>query len=181
MSDSEDRVLVARCLDGDPDAFGVLVDRYYRLLYNVSLRMAGSPDDAADITQTVFLKAFEKLSTFDPQYKFFSWIYRITMNETLNLLQRRRPAESVEEGLVITWRTPEDEWAREQLAEQVQRALMELSINSRQVIVLRHFANLTYRDMSVVLGVPEKTVKSRLFTARRLLEDVLVRMRVALA
>ncbi len=173
MSGTDDRSLVKACLDGDPEAFELLVDRHGRVLYNTALRMVGDPEDARDITQTAFVKAWEKLDTYDPRFKFFSWIYRITLNESLNWIKRRRPQEEPSPNLPARGPAPDDGVHADQTSALIQAALNCLSADYRAVIVLRHFQDLSYSDMSVLLDIPEKTVKSRLFTARRQLCDLL--------
>ena len=86
----EDAALVRQTLAGDSDAFGVLVTRYQRVLYTVAFRMLGNAEDARDVTQDAFVKAYQRLSTFDPSYRFFSWMYRILVNECLNTVRSRR-------------------------------------------------------------------------------------------
>jgi RNA polymerase sigma-70 factor, ECF subfamily len=171
--DSEDDVaLTSRCLRGDSQAFEPLVKKYERVVFNVALRMVGNYEDARDIAQTTFVKAYEHLGTYDPQYRFFSWIYRIMRNECLNLLQRRKPLMPLDPSLVSPENPQRDASARE-LSERVQVALMKLPPDYREVVILRHFGELTYQEMSAQLNVPEKTVKSRLYTARQRLGDLL--------
>ncbi len=163
--DEQDRALVRRCLDGEREAAGGLLDRYERRLFNVALRMLGNVQDAEDVTQTVFCNAFVSLASYDPQYRFFSWIYRMTVNESLNQLKRRRPMVGLDEHPGIPARGIATDVALES-EELVDKALMELRPDDRAVVVLRHFASLTYEEIAGVLEVPVKTVKSRLFTAR---------------
>src|SRR5213592_4881860 len=100
-TDEQDRALVERYLENHGAAAGALVDRYQQRLFNVALRMLGNVQDAEDVTQTVFLNAFHRLRTYDPRYKFFSWIYRMTVNESLNMLKRRKPTVPLEDDLDI--------------------------------------------------------------------------------
>jgi RNA polymerase sigma-70 factor (ECF subfamily) len=179
VEDPEDDLL-DRCLKGDGGAFGQLIDRYQRVLFNVSLRMVGNREDARDITQTVFLKAYENLGKFDRRHRFFSWVYRIMINESLNHLNRVRRTEPLDERLESRERGPEEECARGRLSDSIQSALQELTPDYRQVIVLRHFVQLSYHEMSDVLDVPEKTVKSRLHTARQLLGGIFSERGIAL-
>ena len=86
-ADEQDRALVKRCLEGHRDAAGGLVDRYQQRLFNVALRMLDNVQDAEDVTQTVFLNAFLMLRTYDPRYRFFSWIYRMTVNDVIERAQ----------------------------------------------------------------------------------------------
>ena len=178
--EEQEAALLDRCLEGDGGAFGKLIDRYQRVLFNVSLRMVGNREDALDITQTVFLKAYQAMGTFDRRHKFFSWIYRIMMNETLNHLSKNKRTEPLDEAFPSEGKGPEEECSRNRLRETIQTALLELSTDYRQVIVLRHYGELSYEEMSGVLHVPEKTVKSRLHTARRLLGDILSRHGISL-
>ena len=175
MTSEDDSRLVRECLEGNTRAFEVLVDRYYSVLFNVAYRMVGHAEDAKDIVQTTFLKAYEKLGTYDPQYRVFSWIYRIMLNESLNLRARRKPQVQVSEALLSPSRTPEEEEERRQLGATVQAALQQLPEEQRQVLVLRHFADLSYREMSWVLEIPEKKVKSRLYSARQQMGAILLR------
>ena len=80
MTERSDEECVRQCLGGDRKAFDALVERHHRTVYNVALRMMRDPDEAADITQSVFVKVYEKLGSFDERYKFFSWLYRIAVN-----------------------------------------------------------------------------------------------------
>ncbi len=178
--EDEEAALLDRCLGGDGGAFGQLIDRYQRVLFNVSLRMVGNREDALDITQTVFLKAYENLGTFDRRHKFFSWVYRIMINESLSHRSRARRNEPLDESLPSGARGPDEECSQNLLRESVQEALLELSPAYWKVIVLRHFAQLSYEEMSEVLEVPEKTVKSRLHTARQLLGGIFYKHGISL-
>lgn len=163
-TDEQDRALVARYLENDRDAAGALVDRYQQRLFNVALRMLGNVQDAEDVTQTVFLNAFLKLGTYDPRFKFFSWIYRMTVNESLNMLKGRKPAMPLDDDLDIL--APGAEGDRAEAEDRVGRALMSLKPDDRAVVVLRHFVSFSYQEIAAVLEIPVQTVKSRLFTAR---------------
>lgn len=169
MTEQDDLKLVRRCCRGDAGAFGQLVNKYQKLVFNVALRMLGDRLDAEDVTQTVFVKAFEKIDTFNPDYKFFSWIYRMVVNESLNALNQRKSVRELDEHLVSAEKNPEDQYRDRELGERIQMGLMDLQIEHRVMIVLRHFEELTYKEIGFILDIPEKKVKSRLFTARRLL------------
>ncbi|HAL56930.1 MAG TPA: RNA polymerase sigma factor RpoE [Bacteroidetes bacterium] len=171
----DDAVLVQRFLRGDQGAFEALLDRYQKPIFNAALRITNNSDDAADITQVVFIKAYEKLQSYNSKYKFFSWLYRIAINESLNYLQGRRQLEQIDDELPSSDQTPEQSIDREEIQEQIEAALLELSLDYRIAIVLCHLQGLSYREAGYVLDVPEKTVKSRLFTARKLMKDILLR------
>ena len=170
--DGADLAAVRRCLDGDRAAFEELVLRYQRPLFNVALRLLGRYDEASDATQNAFVKAYGHLETFDATQRFFSWIYRILRNECLNALRGQRPFEPLSDGVLgAAWPTDAIEDVERQRA--VQRAVMSLDIDYREVIALRHFADMSYEDIATTLGIPSKTVKSRLYTARQRLAESL--------
>src|SRR5262249_32413817 len=98
----EDNALVRKCRNGEPAAFEPLVRRYERQLFNLAYRMLGQYEEAADATQTAFVKAYQHLETFDTNQRFFSWIYRILKNECLNVLRDRRPTEQLPSELRAT-------------------------------------------------------------------------------
>lgn len=168
-------MLVAACLAGDRNAFGQLVDAYQGKLYNAAYRITGSSADAMDATQGAFVKAYENLHTFDPSRRFFSWIYRIALNEALNILDRRRSVAPLEEEeLPGALSDPEEACQEAEDGRCIHRALLHLTADQRTVLVLRHFQGLSYHEIGEVLGIDEKTVKSRLFTARHSLRAALV-------
>ncbi len=138
------------------------MDRYHRQLFNVALRLLDNAQDAEDVTQTVFFNAFEKLRTFDPRYRFFSWIYRMTVNESLNVLKRRKRIVTLED-IPAPGAAPDH---ATEVEDRVTQALMGLKPDDRAVVVLRHFVAFSYQEIADVLEIPVKTVKSRLFTAR---------------
>ena len=172
MHDDEDRALVRQYLDGDRRAAGSLVDRYQKTVFNIALRMLGNVQDAEDVTQTVFGNAFDAMDSYDPKYRFFSWIYRMTVNESLNQLKRRKKMITLDERSDVPARgIPTDNAVEAE--DLVRTALKDLTPDDRAIVVLQHFRSLSYTEIAEVLGIPVITVKSRLFTARE-------RMRLAL-
>ena len=177
MVDTDDAAVVTRCLAGEHNAYEAIVHRYQKGLFNVALRMLGNYEDARDATQTAFIKAYEHLDSFNPEQRFFNWLYRILKNECLNILRGRRPSESVSLGLPASnGADPVEVRERHQA---VQAALLTLSVEYREVVVLRHFTDLSYDEIAATLGIPTKTVKSRLYTARQQLGDRLVGWHIA--
>jgi len=171
----DEGVLVRRCLAGDADAFEPIVRAYQAPLFNVALRMLGTADDARDATQTAFIRAYEHLDSYDPGHKFFTWIYRILINECLNILRARRPNEPVSEDLAGERDAHRiDPIDAEKRRKAIQKAILALPVDYRQVIVLRHFAELSYEEIAATVGIPVKTVKSRLFSARQRLGEHLL-------
>ncbi|MGH8182469.1 MAG: RNA polymerase sigma factor [Rhodanobacteraceae bacterium] len=185
-SDEPDAAWVARLRVRDADAFSQLVECYERPMFNVAYRMLGSAAEAADATQDVFLKVFENIATYDPKYRLFSWIYRIAVNESIDRLKHRRHVEAVaidveDFPLASAERGPEQVAGDAQMHDMIQTALMELQYDHRVVIVLRHFADCSYSQMAQILHIPEKTVKSRLYSARQELHGKLFARGVATA
>lgn len=170
-NDDLDRGLVRRYLDGERAAGDELVNRFHRSVFNVALRMLGNVQDAEDVTQTTFGNAFAALDSYDPKYRFFSWIYRMTVNESLNALKRRRNVVSLD-GSIDLPAAGDD--SNSDAEDRVGRALLDLKPDDRAVVILRHFVSFSYEEISDVLEVPVKTVKSRLFTARERLRVSLV-------
>jgi RNA polymerase sigma-70 factor (ECF subfamily) len=171
-ADEQDRALVKRCLEGKGDAFGGLVDRYQKPLFNVALRMLNNVQDAEDVTQAVFLNAYLRLRSYNPEYRFFSWIYRMAVNESLNTLRRRRRTETLDQAHHVRAPGAAPDSAAE-ARDRIEKALMCLRPDDRAVVVLKHFVSFSYEEIADVLEIPVRTVKSRLFTARERLRDAL--------
>ncbi len=149
VDDDPDESLVERCREGDGPAFAVLVHRYHRPIYNAAFRVLGNAEDAADITQVVFMRVTERLDDFDSRYKFFSWIYRIALNESLNLARKRRREEPLgDETEIAAHRDSDPAWNTDQseLADRIQKALIAMNVDDRAVLTLRHFSDCSYRD-----------------------------------
>ena len=175
MNEPDDTTLMEQCIKGSQQAFETLLVRYEKPVYNAAYRMLHSRDDARDVTQAVFLKVYENLDHYDPKFRFFSWIYRIALNESINVLKKTSRLEPLETETQSQTRGPEQQASSEQLSEGVQTALMAIKSDYRSIVVLKHFLGCSYTEISEILDVPEKTVKSRLYTARQLLKDQLGR------
>jgi RNA polymerase sigma-70 factor (ECF subfamily) len=172
-----DELLVERCRRGERSALEAIVRQYQKALYNAAFRVLGNAEDASETTQTVFLRVWERIHDFDPKYRFFSWIYRIAVNESLDVLRRRRREEPIgdeEENLPAgEMADPARQLDGAQLASRVQAALDRMKGEDRVVLTLRHFSECSYREIADILGIEEKTVKSRLFEARQRLRVLL--------
>jgi len=171
VKEEDDSALVLRCREGDRDAFERLVIRYQKPVFNVALRMLRNRQDALDVAQTTFLKAFEHLGDYDPAFRFYSWLYRIAINESLNAIALRKPRGELDANAEDQGPGPERAAEDDQAMKAFEDALMHLSPDLRTVALLRHIAQLSYDDIAEVLGVPEKTVKWRLHTARERLRE----------
>lgn len=182
MSDS-DHKYVLRTLSGDIEEFKYLVSKYEKKIYNLAYRMTSNYEDAMDITQTTFLKAYEKLDSFNPSFKFYSWLYRISINTSLNFIKKRKKTITVEEDMIpgvivkMPQVNPELEYIDNERSTEVQKALARLREPLLILIILKHFVDLSYREIGKVLELPEKIVKSRLYSARQELKDILLERR----
>ena len=180
MSTDTDQALLERYRNGDRAAFTELVIRYQRPVYNAAFWVLRKAEDASDISQIVFLKVAERLDDYDPKYKFFSWIYRITVNESLNLLRRNGREDALDEEIELPGAesaNPEWKAGEAEVSKRIQVALMSMATNDRMVLILRHFSECSYQEIAQILDLDEKTVKSRLFEARHRLAELLKDLR----
>ncbi len=176
MSDDvlpDDDQAVQDTLAGDPEAFGVLVERYQDRLFNTLVRVLGSREDALDVVQDAFVQAFVKLDSFRGAARFSTWLYRIAMNLALSHRRRRRPVASVDETKTQVGEEPMDSqpspergMIERERVEVVQAALLKLGAEHRQILVLREMEGCSYETMGKILQLPVGTVRSRLFRAR---------------
>lgn len=176
MGDDDDYALLQRYRNGDAAAFRTLVLRYQRPVYNAAYWVVRNADDAEDVAQTVFLRLAERSDEYDPSHKLFSWIYRMAVNESLNVLRRSNREEALDEDADFADEESADPQQRlqdGQRKQQLHQALMKMSVADRTVLTLRHFSELCYAEIAEVLQVDEKTVKSRLFEARQRLRTML--------
>jgi RNA polymerase sigma-70 factor (ECF subfamily) len=176
MYKDPDLALMERYRKGDQAAFTELMVRYQQPIYNAAFWVLRRADDASDITQEVFLKVAERRDEYDPKFKFFSWIYRIAINESLNLLRRNNRIEALEEDADLPApdsESPEQQLDDAQLSGRIRSAMMRMTVNDRVVLSLRHFSECSYEAIAQILDLDEKTVKSRLFESRQRLRGLL--------
>ncbi len=174
MTEPDDTECVRRTLAGDREAFGSLVDRYQKPLFNLAYGILEDVDEAEEVAQAAFVKSFENLASYDPQRKFFSWLYRIALNEALTAAGRRKRFGRID-GDVVDDGEADPAGERSEREEMLRAALRELKEDHRVVVVLKHLQGLSYTEIGQILGAPEKTIKSRLFSARLALRKVLER------
>ena len=180
MERDHDQALVEGCRNGDRAAFAALVVRYQQPIYNAAYRVLGNAEDAADIAQAVFLKVAERLEEYDPRFKFFSWLYRIAVNESLSMLRRNGHEEPLDDEVDLAGPDgddPERHASDAELSARIRSAVMSMATNDRTVLMLRHFSELSYLEIGQILDLDEKTVKSRLFEARQRLRSLLPDLR----
>ena len=170
---STDEELVARTVAGDADSFNQLILRWERPIYALAYRVIGRDEDARDVCQETFLRAFRALPGFKGQAKFSSWLYRITLNLCRDWIrrQRRTPVVSAPEGVDIVElasaqgpaESIEDLVARKQLSKTVGEAMRFLPEEQRTAIILKEYHGLTFQEIADLQGCPLSTVKTRLY------------------
>jgi RNA polymerase sigma-70 factor (ECF subfamily) len=165
--------LVARARAGDQDAFGELVARYAGQARRVARAVLGDPDDADDAAQDAFLSALVKLGQFDPRRPFGPWLLRIVANAATDRRRRRtvRRADALDPGLRSPGPDPLAEAARHELGARLRAALAELSERRRMAVVLFDVEGYGHGEIARILGIPEGTVRSDVFHARRFLRE----------
>lgn len=188
MTREEELAVIRRVQKGDVNAFEALVSAYEKNVYNLALRMMGNAQDAEDMAQEAFLKAYNSLPGFRGDSKFSVWLYRIVSNVCLDQLRKKskRPTVSLsmedEDGeetqldLPDTAQSPEEVLEKKLTREAVRRGLAQLPEDARQILLLREIQGLSYEEIGETLGLEPGTVKSRIFRARKrlcafLLED----------
>jgi RNA polymerase sigma-70 factor (ECF subfamily) len=171
-----DAALARRVRAGDVDAFGMLVERYKRQTYAHALGLVGSREDALDLSQEAFVRAFRARHTLDPERPFGAWLYQILRRLCFNFLRdaktRARLMEAEGNGWLVAiagagHRDPQHEAERTEARTRVAAAIDRLPPHEREVLVLKEFEELKYREIAELVGIPVGTVMSRLFSARR--------------
>lgn len=190
LTEQSEKILVSLAKRGDMPSFEQLVLAHEKMVYHVALRMLGSSEDAKDISQEAFLKAYRSMQSFDERAAFSTWIYRITVNACIDEMRRRKGKQSVsleremenEEGawalqLADERETPEQALLRREKQREILLALEKLSPEHKAVAVLRDIRGLSYEEISGILEVPLGTVKSRICRARSQLKEEILKNR----
>jgi len=185
-SSPDEKALVARAVDGDQEAFRLLLREYQTAVYNLAFRILRGKEDAEDASQEVFVKVHKALHQYDPRYAFRSWIFRITHNLCIDMIRRRKPpALSINSPIAtsegeVEWDLPDVDAvdpleAVTALEEKnmIEEAIEKLGPTLRSAITLRHIEGLRYDEIAKILDIPLGTVKVRIFRARELLAKLL--------
>lgn len=172
LSKQSDAQLVALALQGNRDAYGELVRRHQTSAYNTARRIVGDSQDALDVTQDAFVRAYDALASFDRARPFAPWLHTIVTNLALNFAQRKRPTQAldIELNAPDANANPETRALASEQQARVRQALLQLPPAWRAVVELRHFQELSYEEISAALNLPVSDVKSHLFRARQKLK-----------
>jgi RNA polymerase sigma-70 factor (ECF subfamily) len=175
----DDSTLVGKCLAGDSRSYGQIVDKYSARILNLGYAMLGSRQDAEDVAQEAFVRAFRSLPRFEKRAKFSSWLYQIAINLCRDRLKSRsRQARPAEEELLANLDAGPDEQAprvvlQEELGQKMADAVNRLPVLYREAFVLRHLQGVDYAEIGAITGIPADTVRVRAYRARELLRELL--------
>jgi len=177
--------IIESCLLGNTEVFSQLIDSYKNMVYNLAYRMSNNPQEAEDISQEAFLRAFQSLVHFNSSYKFSTWLYQITLNiirdrfkkKELNYISLDTPLKKDDREFypqpADLTHNPEQIMAQQENTQTIQQAILSLPLKYREVIVLRHLQDLSYIEISNILKIPAGTIKIRLYRAREQLKKIL--------
>lgn len=177
--DASDEVLVEMVKSGSEIAFNELVKRYMKKAYSIAYQFLGNSQDAKDLSQDVFIKIYQSISSFKEGYKFFSWFYRILMNHCINFKKRKYIFDDIDEFKNYSnqegsnGKSLDDNINLGELKEMVHNAISKLPLRQRKVVILCEIEGLSQNDVSKILNISEGTVRSRLFYAKKKLKKYL--------
>lgn len=174
--------ILNRCRKGSREAFELVVKRYMKDAYNIALGLVGSTDDAMELSQEAFYRAYKNIKHLTPERNFFPWFYQILRNLCFSHLRRRRLRQTSRlpqiQGREFTpaegdWFQPDAVVERNENKDLVWKAISQLSEKHREIIILRHFRDMSYDDIAANLFCNKGTVMSRLYNARKKLKEIL--------
>lgn len=183
--DFVEKRLIQRAKRGERDAFAELIEIYKDKIFQLAYRMVGNRQDAEDIAQETFLRVYANLNSYDENYKFSTWIYRIATNLCIDRGRKKRPDfyldAEVETGDGLDWysrlssqdKTPEDKVVTQELQETVQDALSQLQPKYRSIMILRYIEDLSLQEISEIVKLPVTTIKTRIHRGREALRSKL--------
>lgn len=190
MREKGEKDLIRRAKRGELAAFEALILSHEKMVYNVALRMMNHSEDAKDLSQEVFLKAYKNIGNFDERSAFSTWLYRITMNTCIDEMRRRKGKQvySLEEELesedgamqrqiADAGDTPEESLLRMEEKSEILQALDTLSAEHKSAIILREIRGASYEEIAEIMELPLGTVKSRISRARNQLKEEILRIR----
>ncbi|GIU79929.1 MAG: RNA polymerase sigma factor [Bryobacteraceae bacterium] len=169
--EAEDRELAGRARKGDLDAFNALVSRWEGRIYNYLLRITGHPEDAMDLCQDTFIKAYQNLARLEDAARFGPWLYRIAHNEAMSHLRRPQRESELDEATAASLRGPSLAPVEASLA--VEAALARLSPDQREAVILKVYEGFKFEEIAQILNCPASTIKSRVYTGLELLKEML--------
>lgn len=188
MYELDEKVLIDNAKKGDLNAFEQLIENYEVKVYNISLQMLKNEEDAKDASQEALIKVYKNLNKFDGRSSFSTWIYRVTVNASLDYIRKKKSHKdhqnlSLDENIEVkesvesaTEAMPEKTLLQKERTQHIHKAMELLKQEQKTIIVLRDINGLSYKEISEIVGTTEGTVKSRLNRARRKLKELLMDM-----
>lgn len=186
MNQQSEQALIKRCKDGDLKAFEDLISKYETKVFNITFRMLGDYTEAEDVSQDILIKVFKSIKGFKEQSSFYTWLYRITVNECLDMIKKKKKTaaysldapletekEEMKREIEDTGESVEDKVERNELRKYLAEAMGTLSNEHKAVIVLRDIQGFSYEEIAEIVKCPPGTVKSRINRARCELKDIL--------
>jgi len=184
MPDKPDQILVEQSQAGYSEAFGLLAKKYQRKVYEIAYRFTQNVDEASDLSQEVFIKAYRALPNFESSSKFYTWLYRIAYNAGIDYTRRRKnrpehlfPDEFPNDQQLLHPRVTDDQIVStteaSEIQDQIKQAIEKLPLRQQQVFVLRYYQDLPLREIGDILGLRIGTVKAQLFNSIRKLRQLL--------
>lgn len=184
LRDFTDGELIAKAISGREDSFEELVRRYQRPITNYVYRMLGNYDASLDVTQEIFIKVYNSMARYSSEYKFSTWLYKISHNAAIDYMRRHSVNEQSlevenEEGVYQRQfeskrLSPEQERERSEWREEIETVVKRLPTGYRELIILRHTQDLSYDEIAEITNLPLGTVKNRLFRAREMMRDIFI-------
>lgn len=181
-----EKVLIDRCKNGEIQAFEELIRGYEKKVFNIVFRIIGNYDDAQDISQDIFVKVFKSIRNFKEKSSFYTWLYRITVNECMDIIKKRKKAsvysldtpiesdgDQITRDIKDSSESPEEKIERKELRSYIEEALNSISHEHRVMIILRDMQGFSYEEIALITKCPEGTVKSRINRARKALKELL--------
>ncbi len=184
-NDRTEQRIIQKAKEGDRTAFAELVDLYKDRVYHISYRMLGNRQEAEDVAQETFIRVYNNLESYNPQYKFSTWIYRIATNLSIDFIRKRKQSLSLDADISgaegLDWHDrladsglgPEEEVLADEFQNEVQGAIMGLNPKYRSVMVLRYIQDLSLQEISETVQLPVSTIKTRIHRGREALRKKL--------
>jgi len=188
MNEQSEETLIKRCKDGDLQAFEELISKYETKVFNITFRILGDYAEAEDVSQDIMVKVFKSIKGFKEQSSFYTWLYRITVNECMDMVKKRKKAvlysidspfetedDEIKREIQDKGESVEEKVERNELRKYLAEAMNLLSCEHKTVIVLRDVQGFSYEEIAEIIKCPPGTVKSRINRARSELKDLLMK------
>ncbi len=186
MPEENEKTLIDKCRKGDIHAFEELISSYEKKIFNIVYRIVGDYNDAEDISQEIFIKVFRSINNFKERSSFYTWLYRIAVNECMDILKKKKKTaaysidtpiqtedDQIPREIKDYGESPEEKVERKELRNYIESALNSVTYEHRTMIVLRDIQGLSYEEIAEIVKCPAGTVKSRINRARKALKELL--------